>query len=139
MPKVSKKKLLSTDQHDPEKISKKPRRKAARGEIASKAILSMQFGTTICDKKQKAESARRFQRRANNVSKNIRSTQRIGKLSAAMIQRDRKDYVSTVIARAVTFTYNRSKKQVQKRDIYSALEDIHFLHAISPHMVRVGI
>jgi histone H3/H4 len=117
---------------------KKPRRKAIRGEVASKNMLSMQFGKTNECKEQKAETMLRFQRRSNNVAKNIRSTHRIGKKSAIMIQCDRKEYISSLLARAVTFTYNRGKKQVQKRDIYSALEDPHNLHAIAPHMVRVG-
>lgn len=116
---------------------KKPRRKAMRGEKAAKAILNMQYGTTMECREQKTESTRRFRRRANNVSKNIRSTQMIGKRSANMIQRDRNDFVARVIAKAVTFTNNRSRKQVQKKDILSALEDIHLLHSIAPHMVRV--
>jgi len=148
MPKTSKKTAKRTarkgkrgdtvDVVESGRVEKKPRRKAPRGEVASRAILKMQYGMTTEDKKQKTESSRRFQRRANNVSKNIRSGQRIGKRSATMIQRDRKDYVSNVIKRAVDFTDNRRKKQVQKRDIYSALEDIGFLKAIAPHTVRVG-
>lgn len=132
------KKLVEKKQEDIKKaIEKKPKRRAFRGQRATISMLNMQFGNSKKNRNQKTESFLRFKRRANNTSKNIRSKQRIGMKAAMMIRRDKKDYISNLIARAITFTNNRLKRQLQARDIYAALEDIHFLETIAPRTVRL--
>jgi len=118
-------------------IKDKKKRKAVRGERAGKAILDFQYGMSTTDKNQKTESFQRFRRRVNNASKNIRSDQRIGKIAANMLLKDRNDFISQVVAKAVSFTNIRGRKQVQKRDILYAFEDLDLLAGICPHMVRV--
>jgi histone H3/H4 len=121
-----------------EKVKKEIRkRKAGRGERVGKAILDFQYGMSTTDKKQKTESFQRFRRRVNNVSKNIRCDQRIGRIAASMILKDRNDFISRVVDKAVSFTNSRGRKQVQKRDILYAFEDLGLLSGICPHMVRV--
>jgi histone H3/H4 len=120
-----------------EKKVEKKKRKAGRGERAGKAILDFQYGMSTTDKNQKTESFQRFRRRVNNASKNIRSDQRIGKIAANMLLKDRNDFISQVVAKAVSFTNSRGRKQVQKRDILYAFEDLDLLAGICPHMVRV--